>query len=51
VRWPRGENRKGIGWVEFSDSTATDKAVEKSGAQVMGRAIRVDYATPRSNRD
>ncbi|ACI64177.1 predicted protein, partial [Thalassiosira pseudonana CCMP1335] len=35
---------KGFGHVEFVESEATDKAVELAGMDVMGRAIRVDYA-------
>jgi len=46
VRWPKGEF-KGFGWVEFSDTDAPDKAIELAGSDLMGRAIRVDYAAPR----
>ncbi len=40
---------KGFGHVEFVESEATDKAVELAGMDVMGRAIRVDYANDRKN--
>jgi len=46
VRWPRGDFT-GIGWVEFSDTSATDLAVAKSGVKIRGRDIRVDYAKPK----
>jgi len=45
-RWPKGDFT-GIGWVEFYDTNATDLAIKKAGAKVMGREIRVDYAAPR----
>ena len=35
---------KGFGHIEFVDSESTDKAVAMAGEDVMGRAIRVDYA-------
>jgi len=49
-RWPRGDFT-GIGWVEFYDTNATDLAVKKTGQNVMGRDIRVDYAAPRRNKE
>ena len=39
---------KGFGHVEFADGDSTDEAVKFSGADVNGRAIRVDYAPPRN---
>jgi len=47
-RWPKGDFT-GIGWVEFTDTNATDLAIKKAGTKVMGREIRVDYAAPRKN--
>ena len=38
---------KGYGHVEFFDSEATDKAVELAGTDIMGRAVRVDFANER----
>ena len=38
---------KGFGHIEFVDSESTDKAVAMAGEDVMGRAIRVDYAADR----
>lgn len=35
---------KGYGHVEFADTASTDKAVKVNGADVCGRAIRVDFA-------
>ena len=41
---------KGFGHVQFSDTSATDEAVKLGGTDLLGRAIRVDYAPPK-NRD
>lgn len=35
---------KGFGHVEFIDSESTEKAVSLAGTDIMGRAVRVDYA-------
>lgn len=35
--------------VEFVETEATDKAMELTGMDVMGRTIRVDYANDRRN--
>jgi len=45
-RWPKGDFT-GIGWVEFYDTNATDLAIQKGGQSLMGREIRVDYASSR----
>lgn len=43
---------KGFGYVEFSDIETATKAYEGSnGAEIAGRAIRLDYSTPREPRD
>jgi len=41
---------KGCGFVEFEDTSATDKAVALNGTDVLGRAIRVDFAAARAPR-
>jgi nucleolin len=41
-------NKKGFGYVEFSDIEAAKKAYEAcQGQEIDGRAIRVDYSQPR----
>jgi len=48
VRWVERDGQfKGCGFVEFSDSSATDTAVGKNGQDVLGRPIRVDYSAPK----
>ena len=40
---------KGYGHVEFCETEATDKAVKLAGTEIMGRAVRVDFANDRRN--
>jgi len=35
---------KGFGHIEFAETEATDAAVAMAGTDIMGRAVRVDYA-------
>lgn len=35
---------KGFGHIEFVDSEAVDRAMEMAGTDILGRAVRVDYA-------
>jgi len=35
---------KGYGHIEFVNPESTDKAIEMAGTEIMGRAVRVDYA-------
>lgn len=43
---------KGFGYVEFSDvETATKAFGGSNGVEIAGRAIRLDYSTPREPRD
>jgi len=37
---------KGCGFVEFSDPASVDEAVKLGGKDLLGRAIRIDYAAP-----
>jgi nucleolin len=39
---------RGFGHVEFEDVDAAKKAVAMSGTDVLGRAIRIDFAAPRA---
>ena len=39
---------RGFGHVEFTTLEASKKAIEKTGTDVCGRPIRVDYAAPRA---
>ncbi|OUM64964.1 hypothetical protein PIROE2DRAFT_24758, partial [Piromyces sp. E2] len=41
--------KKGFGYVEFDEIDAATKALELSGTEVDGRAIRLDYAPERNN--
>jgi len=45
-RWPQGDFT-GIGWIEFINESSVDNAVLKSGQELKGRQIRIDYAAPR----
>ena len=38
---------KGFGHIEFADTASTDKAVAMAGTDIMGRAVRVDFANER----
>jgi len=50
IRWQKGDFT-GIGWVEFEDTSSVDEALKLNGKMLLGRAIRVDFATPRKSRD
>jgi hypothetical protein len=56
VRWLEKDGEfKGCGWIDFSESDATDKALElyKQGKVThasIQRPITVDYGTPRRQR-
>jgi len=50
VRWPQGEF-KGYGWVEFTDTESPDNAIKLAGKDLKGRAIKVDWAAPRKQRE
>ena len=39
---------RGFGLVEFTTLEASKKAIEKTGTEVCGRPIRVDYDAPRA---
>jgi len=48
IRWVEREGKfAGIGFVQFSETEATDKAVKLAGTEVLGRPLRVDYAADR----
>jgi len=45
IRWVEKEGVfKGIAFVQFEETEATDKAVAKAGTNVKGRPIKVDFA-------
>jgi nucleolin len=45
IRWIEKDGQfKGCGFIEFNDSSATDAAVAKNSAKLLGRPIRVDFA-------
>jgi len=48
IRWVSDKESgqfKGCGFVEWADSSATEKAVALSGSDLLGRPVRIDYAT------
>lgn len=50
IRWISNRDTgefKGCGFIEFYETEATDKAVKLSGTDLLGRAIRIDYAKAR----
>jgi len=52
IRWVEKEGRfAGFGFIQFAESDATDKAVALNGNDLLGRAMRVDYAADRRKRD
>lgn len=36
---------KGVGFVDFGTEAAVDKAIKKAGERLLGRPIRIDYAS------
>jgi len=49
IRWVEKEGRfMGCGFIKFAETEATDKALEKSGLEIGGRAVRVDFATSKN---
>lgn len=40
---------RGIGFVVFEDTGATDKAVKLSGKMIAGKSMRVEYAAPKND--
>jgi len=49
VRWVERDGKfSGIGFVQFADTEATDKAVALSGTDIKGRPVRVDFAQSKS---
>lgn len=39
---------KGFGHIEFTETEATDKAMAMAGTEILGRAVRVDFAIDRN---
>jgi len=51
IRWVEKDGAfKGVAFMQFGDSDATDKAVALAGSDLLGRAVRVDYAETRSKK-
>jgi nucleolin len=51
IRWVERDGQfKGCGFVEFSNSNSTDKAVALNGSDLMGRPVRVDFSAPKPPR-
>ena len=40
---------KGFGHIEFASTESTDAAIKMAGTDILGRAVRVDYANDRKN--
>jgi len=52
IRWIERDGKfSGYGFVEFSESSATDKAVALSGTDLLGRPMKVDFASDRKKRE
>jgi nucleolin len=55
IRWLEDKETgqfKGCGFVEFADPEASlDKAAELNGKELLGRTVRLDFATPRKPRE
>jgi len=54
IRWLNDKKSgkfKGCGFIEFHDPNATFRAAMKNGTMVMGRPMRVDFATERPEKD
>ena len=55
IRWLEDKETgqfKGCGFVEFANPEASlDKAAELNGKELLGRTIRLDFATPRKPRE
>jgi len=52
IRWLNDRESgqfKGCGFVEFNSPDAVDKAVKLNGTSVMGRAMKIDYASNKRN--
>lgn len=51
VRYPDTGRSKGFGFVEYVDVESAKKAKEEmDGKEIVGRAIKVDYARPKQPR-
>jgi len=49
VRWVERDGEfKGVAFVQFTESEATDKAIGKNGTMLKGRQARIDYAAKKS---
>jgi len=42
---------RGIAFVTFDDTSCTDKAVKLSGQTITGKAVTIQYAAPKNDRD
>lgn len=52
VKFPDTGRSKGIGFVEFSSTEEATKAKEAvDGQEISGRAVKVDFARPRRERE
>jgi len=52
IRWLNDRETgqfKGCAFVEFSSTGAVDKAVKLNGSSVMGRAMKIDFASNKRN--
>lgn len=51
IRWVEKDGQfKGCGFLEFTTTEATDEAVKLNGSDLLGRRVRVDFATSRKPR-
>jgi len=51
IRWVEREGRfTGCGFVEFGETEATDAAIKLNGTDILGRAVRVDFAADKTRK-
>jgi len=51
IRWVEKEGSfRGCGFLQFETTEATDKAMDLAGTDIMGRPVKVDYASVKSRK-
>jgi len=51
IRWVEKDGVfRGCGFLQFTEEDAADKAMDLAGTDILGRAVRVDYAASKSRK-